>query len=204
MAGKSTLVDLLMGFYQPTNGVASVDGIPLSQYDVYSFRQRIGYVPQNIVLFNTSIRNNLMWSSDTVTQKDIEEACKIANAHDFIMELPEGYDAVVGDRGVRLSTGQQQRLCLARAVVRKPELLILDEATSNLDNESEAFIQKAISDLVHKITIVVIAHRLSTIVQADWIYVLKRGLSQKRGTYSELIDRKGLFNHMVNIQSFSN
>ena len=203
-AGKSTLVDLLMGFYQPTNGVASVDGIPLSQYDVYSFRQRIGYVPQNIVLFNTSIRNNLMWSSDTVTQKDIEEACKIANAHDFIMELPEGYDAVVGDRGVRLSTGQQQRLCLARAVVRKPELLILDEATSNLDNESEAFIQKAISDLVHKITIVVIAHRLSTIVQADWIYVLKEGVITEEGTYSELIDRKGLFNHMVNIQSFSN
>jgi ATP-binding cassette subfamily B protein len=202
-AGKSTLVDLLMGFYQPTNGVTLVDDIPLSQYEVYSFRQCIGYVPQNIVLFNTSIKNNLMWSCDTVTQKDIVAACKIANAHDFIMQLPEGYDTVVGDRGVRLSNGQQQRICLARALVRKPELLILDEATSNLDNESEALIQQAISDLVHEITIVVIAHRLSTIVQADWIYVIEEGAITEEGTYSELIDRKGSFNHMVNIQSFS-
>lgn len=203
-AGKSTLVDLLMGFCQPTNGVALVDDIPLPQYDVYSFRQRIGYVPQNIVLFNTSIKNNLMWSCDTVTQEDIADACKIANAHDFIMQLPEGYDTVVGDRGVRLSNGQQQRICLARALVRKPELLILDEATSNLDNESEAFIQQAISDLAHKITIVVIAHRLSTIVQADWIYVIEEGVVTEEGTYSELMDHKGIFNHMVNIQSFSN
>lgn len=203
-AGKSTLVDLLMGFYQPTNGVVLVDDIPLSQYDVYSFRQRIGYVPQNIVLFNTSIRNNLVWSCDTVTQEDIVAACRIANAHDFIMQLPEGYDTVVGDRGVRLSNGQQQRICLARALVRKPELLILDEATSNLDNESEAFIQQAISDLAHKITIVVIAHRLSTIVQADWIYVIEEGVITEEGAYSELIDQQGTFSHMVNIQSFSN
>ncbi len=201
-AGKSTLVDLLMGFYQPTNGVVSVDSLPLPQYDIYSFRQRIGYVPQNIVLFNTSIRNNLMWSCDTATQEGVVEACKIANAHDFIMQLPEGYNTVVGDRGVRLSTGQQQRICLARALVRKPELLILDEATSNLDNESEAYIKQAISDLAHKVTIVVIAHRLSTIVLADWIYVIEEGVVTEEGTYSELIDRKGSFNNMVKLQSF--
>jgi ABC-type multidrug transport system fused ATPase/permease subunit len=203
-AGKSTIVDLLMGFYQPTDGVALVDGIPLLHHDIYSFRQRIGYVPQNIVLFNTSIRNNLMWSCDTAMHEGVVEACKIANAHDFIMQLPEGYDTVVGERGVRLSNGQQQRICLARALVRKPELLILDEATSNLDNESEAFIQQAITALAHKITIVVIAHRLSTIVQADWIYVIEEGVVTEEGTYNELMDHKGTFNHMVKLQSFSN
>lgn len=199
-AGKSTLIDLLIGFYEPCDGTITVDGIPLLEYDIISFRKKTGFVPQDSILFHDTIRNNLLWSYDTATENEVEEACKLANAHDFIMEMPEGYNTVVGDRGVRLSGGQRQRIALARALLRKPELLILDEATSSLDSQSETLIQEAIGKIAHQTTVVIIAHRLSTIANADWIYVLEEGRVVEQGTYGELIDLKSSFKRMAELQ----
>ena len=198
--GKSTLIDILIGFCEPCDGIVTIDGISLSEYDINSFRQKIGFVPQDSILFNDTIRNNLLWSHEKATEKDIVEACKLANAHDFIVEMPNDYDTFVGDRGVRLSGGQRQRIALARALLRKPELLILDEATSSLDSQSETLIQQAIERIAHQTTIVSVAHRLSTIAKADWIYVLKDGCIVEQGTYQELIVLKGTFNNMARIQ----
>tara|TARA_B100002003_G_scaffold48456_1_gene43580 strand:- start:1141 stop:2064 length:924 start_codon:yes stop_codon:yes gene_type:complete len=199
-AGKSTLIDILIGFCEPHNGIVTVDGISLFEYDIKSFRQKTGFVPQDSILFHDTIRNNLLWSYDTATENEVEEACKLANAHDFIMEMPEGYNTVVGDRGVRLSGGQRQRIALARALLRKPELLILDEATSSLDSQSETLIQEAIEKIAHQTTMVIIAHRLSTIANADWIYVLEEGRVVEQGTYGELIDLKSSFKRMAELQ----
>ena len=199
-AGKSTLIDLLIGFYEPCDGTITVDGIPLLEYDIISFRKKTGFVPQDSILFHDTIRNNLLWSYDTATENEVEEACKLANAHDLIMEMPEGYNTVVGDRGVRLSGGQRQRIALARALLRKPELLILDEATSSLDSQSETLIQEAIGKIAHQTTVVIIAHRLSTIANADWIYVLEEGRVVEQGTYGELIDLKSSFKRMAELQ----
>ncbi len=199
-AGKSTLIDILIGFCEPHNGIVTVDGISLFEYDIKSFRQKTGFVPQDSILFHDTIRNNLLWSYDTATENEVEEACKLANAHDFIMEMPEGYNTVVGDRGVRLSGGQRQRIALARALLRKPELLILDEATSSLDSQSETLIQEAIGKIAHQTTVVIIAHRLSTIANADWIYVLEEGRVVEQGTYGELIDLKSSFKRMAELQ----
>lgn len=198
-AGKSTLIDMLMGFHDPSRGRVLIDGVPLSEYDILSYRGRIGYVPQDAPLFNMSIRDNLLWSKDTATEEDIFQACRQANA-DFIEDLPKGLDTIAGDRGVRLSGGQVQRIALARAVLRKPALLILDEATSSLDSKSERLIQQAIEELAKETTIVVIAHRLSTIVHADYIYVLKDGAVAEEGAYDELVARGGLFQKMVRLQ----
>jgi ATP-binding cassette subfamily B protein len=199
-AGKSTLIDILIGFCEPHNGIVTVDGISLFEYDIKSFRQKTGFVPQDSILFHDTIRNNLLWSYDTATENEVEEACKLANAHDFIMEMPEGYNTVVGDRGVRLSGGQRQRIALARALLRKPELLILDEATSSLDSQSETLIQEAIEKIAHQTTMVIIAHRLSTIANADWIYVLEEGRVVEQGTYGELIGLKSSFKRMAELQ----
>ena len=174
-SGKSTVLDLLMGFYEPVQGEVLLDDLPLSQYDIYSFRHRIGFVPQDTVLFNATIRENLQWGKDDVSQQEMDSACKQAHVYEFIMELPQGYDTEVGDRGVRLSGGQRQRIALARAIIRKPELLLLDEATSALDSQSELLIQQAINDIARETTIVIVAHRLSTIANADYIYVMENG-----------------------------
>ncbi|HDL20057.1 MAG TPA: ATP-binding cassette domain-containing protein, partial [Nitrospirae bacterium] len=199
-AGKSTIVDLLIGFNEPDNGIVTMDGIPLFDYDINSFRQRIGYVPQDCILFNTTIRDNLLWSKDDASESDIVEACKLANAHDFIKAMPEGYNTIVGDRGVQLSGGQRQRVALSRAILRKPELLILDEATSSLDSQSEILIQEAIERIAHQTTIVAIAHRLSTIARADWIYVIAGGEVVEQGTYRDLINLNGSFKNMAGSQ----
>ena len=199
-SGKSTLIDLLIGFYGPDKGVILADKKPLQELDIYSFRQHIGYVPQDTVLFNDTVRNNLLWSNEEATEKEIIEACEIANAHEFIMKLPELYNTVVGERGIRLSGGECQRIALARALLRKPELLILDEATSALDSRSELLIKNAIEKVAHKTTVVVIAHRLSTIVNADSIYVLQKGRIIEHGRYQELILRDGKFKDMVKYQ----
>ncbi|MFH2204188.1 MAG: ABC transporter ATP-binding protein [Elusimicrobiota bacterium] len=202
-AGKSSLIDLIMGFHPPTAGKITVDGTPLPAFDIYSYRRRIGYVPQESVLFNMSIRDNLQWAKEDASQEEIEKACQQANAAGFIKDLPEGYATIVGDRGVRLSGGQVQRVALARAILRKPDLLILDEATSALDTKSERMIQQSIEELAKKTTLIVVAHRLSTIVQADYIYVLGKSGLVEEGSYAELMAKKGLFARMAEYQELS-
>lgn len=199
-AGKSTLIDVIMGFNTPTGGEVTFDDVPLSHYDVITYRRRIGYVPQDIVLFNASVRENLLWARDDATEKEMDRACEQANAHTFIMELSDGYDTILGDRGVRLSGGQRQRLALARAILRKPELLILDEATSSLDTQSEQLIRGAIERISKETTIVAIAHRLSTISDADYVYVLDNGRIVEEGTYADLTARQGYFSRMIHMQ----
>ncbi|MFA5147143.1 MAG: ABC transporter ATP-binding protein [Candidatus Omnitrophota bacterium] len=199
-AGKSTLIDIIMGFHEPSAGRVALDGRPLSDIDIRTYRQRIGYVPQESALFNMTIRDNLLWASGSATEDQIAHACRQANADEFIRQLPGGYNTVVGDRGVRLSGGQVQRVALARAILRRPELLILDEATSALDTSSERLIQEAIEAISRETTIAVIAHRLSTIVNADYIYVLKKGRVVEEGSYTDLVRANGYFNRMVKLQ----
>lgn len=199
-AGKSTLVDMLMGFHQPSAGKIKIDNVPIENFDIYSLRQRIGYVPQEGLLFNTTIRENLLWSNNEASETDIINACKLARAHEFIQKCENGYDTIVGDRGVRLSGGEIQRIALARAILRKPELLILDEATSSLDSNSEQLIQQSIESIAKYTTIVVIAHRLSTIKNADYVYVLSNGTIAEEGKYNELTNKGGLFANMVQKQ----
>jgi ABC-type multidrug transport system fused ATPase/permease subunit len=199
-AGKSTFIDMLMGFYKPSTGIIKIDDIPIEDFDIYSWRQKIGYVPQEGLLFNTSIRDNLLWSNNEVSESDIFNACRLARAHEFIQKCVNGYDTIVGDRGVRLSGGEIQRIALARAILRKPELLILDEATSSLDSNSEQMIQQSIETIAKYTTIVVIAHRLSTIKNADYVYVLSDGKIAEEGNYKELINQGGFFAQMVQKQ----
>jgi len=199
-AGKSTLIDMLMSFDEPSTGKINIDNIPIESFDIYSLRNKIGYVPQDGLLFNMSIRDNLLWSNNEATEKDIFNACKLARAHEFIQRFPDGYDTIVGDRGVRLSGGEIQRIALARAILRKPELLVLDEATSSLDSNSEQIIQQSIETIAKYTTIVVIAHRLSTIKNADYIYVLDNGTIVEEGSYEELAQKGGLFTQMMKEQ----
>ena len=203
-AGKSTFIDVLMGFNEPLTGRVLVDDIPLEEFDIKSYRKRIGYVPQESILFNMTIADNLLWANAAATGEEIEDACIQANAHEFIKEFPEGYNTVVGDRGVRLSGGQIQRVALARAILRKPDLLILDEATSSLDTHSERLIQQAVENIAKQTTVIVIAHRLSTIVNADCIYVFKDGRVIEEGGYSELVSMNGYFNSMIKLQALEN
>jgi len=202
-SGKSTLIDLLIGFYEPDKGVILADKKPLQEFDTYSFRQHIGYVPQDTVLFNDTVKNNLLWSNENAIDNEIEEACKLVNADEFIINLSDGYDTVVGERGVKLSGGERQRIALARALLRKPELLILDEATSALDSRSELLIKSAIENISNKTTVVVIAHRLSTIAKVDWIYVLQEGSLIEQGTFTELLNKNGKFGYMAQLQGIT-
>jgi ABC-type multidrug transport system fused ATPase/permease subunit len=200
-AGKSTITDLILGLQVPDDGAVLIDGVPLSEWKQNSFRERVGYVPQDPMLFHASIRDNLLWSFPQASEADLWTACRMANAEAFIRELPDGLDTVVGDRGLRLSGGQRQRIALARALLRKPELLILDEATSALDSESERLIQESINALAHGATILVIAHRLSTIERADQVYVLGHGRILEEGAYRELRAKpNGLLAGMVAAQ----
>jgi ATP-binding cassette subfamily B protein len=185
-SGKSTITDLVLGLQIPDFGLVVLDGIPLSHWEQNSFRERVGYVPQEPILFHASIRANLLWSQPKANEEDLWSACRMANAADFINALPLGIDTIVGERGVRLSGGQRQRIALARALLRKPEILILDEATSALDSESEQLIQESIDRVAKNTTILVIAHRLSTIAKADYIYVLDEGRVIEEGGYANL------------------
>lgn len=189
-AGKSTMVDLLLGLLTPERGKIFVDGRPLTE-NLHGWRQAIGYVPQDSFLWNASIRDNLRWACPEVSETAMWESLALAAVDGFVRSLPEGLDTVVGDRGVRLSGGERQRIVLARALLRKPSVLILDEATSSLDTENERRIQQAIEELHGKLTIVVIAHRLSTIRQADQIYVLEQGRVVEQGDYLSLTKDKG-------------
>ncbi len=185
-SGKSTIIDLVLGLQIPSAGDVLIDNEPLSNYNQNNFRQKVGYVPQDPILFHSSIRDNLLWSLESSEDYELWNALRMANAEKFVTQLPQGIDTIVGDRGVLLSGGQRQRIALARALLRKPELLILDEATSALDTESEALIQQSIEELVHSMTILVVAHRLSTIRKANQVYVMQNGNIIEEGSFLEL------------------
>jgi ATP-binding cassette subfamily C protein len=190
-AGKSTLADLLLGLLQPSGGRILVDGEPLTGPRLHAWRQSIGYVPQETFLFHDTVRANLLWARPEATEAEVRAALRAAAAEEFVDQLPRGLDTVTGDRGVRLSGGERQRLALARAVLRRPSLLVLDEATSSLDAPNERLIQQALERLHGELTIVIIAHRLSTTRIADRIVVLRDGRLVETGTWDELQRREG-------------
>jgi ABC-type multidrug transport system fused ATPase/permease subunit len=203
-AGKTTFIDLIMGFYYASSGAILVDSTSLVEINLQSWRNIIGYIPQQPFLFNATIRENLTWAKPDGTDAEIIEACGQANAVEFIETMEKKYDTLVGERGVRLSGGQAQRICLARALIRKPQFLILDEATSSLDSHSELMIQKSIEYLAGKTTIIAIAHRLSTIKKADWIYHIEKGRIIEEGTFADLIQmEKGAFKNTAILQGIS-
>lgn len=199
-SGKTTLVNLIPRFYEPTAGRILIDGIDIQSYTLRSLRSQIGMVSQDVVLFDDSIRNNIAFGRQDATDEDIVQAARLAYAHDFVERLPEGYQTVVGEKGVKLSGGERQRLAIARAILRDPPLLILDEATSALDTESERVVQLALANLMKNRTTVVIAHRLSTIQQADRIMVMARGSIVEEGTHDELLRRGGQYQRLHAMQ----
>jgi len=199
-AGKSTLVDLICRFYDPQEGVILFDRIPYPEINVHSLRRLMGIVSQEGFLFNDTVKNNITYGSDSYTMEEIIQAAKAANAHEFIMELPQGYDTVIGERGLRLSGGQRQRIAIARAILKNPPILILDEATSALDTLSEQLVQQALNHLMENRTAIVIAHRLSTIQRADLILVLDQGRIVEQGRHEELLQRNGLYRKLYELQ----
>jgi subfamily B ATP-binding cassette protein MsbA len=201
-SGKSTLADLLSRFYDPTEGDIYIDENNLRDINIYDYRKYLGVVAQESVLFNDSISANISFGLQNVGLNDIIHAAKIANAHDFILQTPDGYNSIIGDKGSKLSGGQRQRLSIARAVLRNPELLILDEATSALDSESEKLVQDALVNLMKGRTSIVIAHRLSTIMNADNIVVLHEGEIVESGTHEELLKLNGYYSRLFNMQAF--
>lgn len=201
-AGKSTLADLLPRFYDCTEGEILVDGVNVKDLKIESLRGLVGIVTQETVLFNDSVANNILLGKQGASLADIEDAAKVANAHEFITKMDAGYYYNIGDRGGKLSGGQRQRLSIARAVLKNPPILILDEATSALDTESEKLVQDALSKLMKSRTSVVIAHRLSTIQNADEIIVLNEGEIAERGTHNELVASNGLYKRLCDLQAF--
>jgi subfamily B ATP-binding cassette protein MsbA len=198
--GKTTLTKLIPRFYDVTGGAILVDGVDIRDVRVESLRRLIAVVTQDVILFNRSVRDNIAYGQADVSHDEIVEAARAALAHDFIMELPQGYDTLVGERGVRLSGGQRQRIAIARAILKRAPILILDEATSALDAESEMLVQQALANLMQHRTAIVIAHRLSTVRRADRIVVLDRGTIVEEGTHEELIRHGGLYNRLYELQ----
>lgn len=201
--GKSTLVDLLPRFYDVSEGQILLDGKDIRDYKIDDLRGLMGIVSQESVLFNDSVFNNIAFGLTDVSEEAVMEAAKIANAHDFIQNMEEGYQTNIGDRGVKLSGGQRQRISIARAVLANPDILILDEATSSLDTESERLVQDALSKIMTNRTTLVIAHRLSTIQHADEIVVVQKGKIIERGTHDELMTKKGFYKKLQQMQSFA-
>ena len=199
-SGKTSLVSLLPRFYEPTAGRILIDGLPVASYTLSSLRAHIGIVSQEIVLFDDTIHRNIAFGRSDASQAEVEQAAKLAYAHDFILRLPEGYEAVIGERGLKLSGGERQRLAIARAILRDPPLLILDEATSALDTESERIVQLALANLMKNRTTLVIAHRLSTIQNADRIVVLDQGTIVETGSHEELLRRGGAYHRLHALQ----
>ena len=199
-AGKTTLTYLIPRLYDPSDGRILVDGHDLRDVTLDSLAAQIGMVTQETYLFHDTIRTNLQYAKLNATQQELEEACKTANIHDFISELPEGYDTIVGERGYRLSGGEKQRISLARVILKNPCILVLDEATSSLDSQSEALIQNALKQVMAQRTSIVIAHRLSTILAADLILVIDRGQVVEHGNHEELLAKNGLYAHLYQTQ----
>jgi subfamily B ATP-binding cassette protein MsbA len=199
-AGKTTLLNLIPRFYDPKDGAILVDGDDIREVKFKSLRNHISIVPQEVHLFGTSIKDNIRYGRLDATENEIIEAAKDANAHEFIIEIPDGYNALIGEKGVKLSGGQRQRLAIARAILKNPEILLLDEATSSLDSESEAQVQDALYRLMSGRTTFVIAHRLSTVQHADRILVLDKGKIVEDGTHQELLAKGGLYSHLYELQ----
>ena len=203
-AGKSTLVDLLPRFYDVSAGEITLDGINLKRYRISDLRGIFGIVNQDVMLFNDTIYNNITFGMENKTKEEVVEAAKIAQAHDFIMETEDGYDTILGDRGMRLSGGQRQRISIARALLSNPQVLILDEATSALDTESEFLFQRALEGLLKNRTAIIIAHRLSTIRNANQILFVKDGHISEQGSHDELMQQKGDYYRFCNLQLMKN
>jgi subfamily B ATP-binding cassette protein MsbA len=201
-SGKTTLADMLPRFYDTTNGDILIDGISLKDAAIKDIRSLMGIVTQESILFNDTVFNNIAFGIDNATEADVIAAAKIANAHDFIMQMPNGYQTNIGDRGNKMSGGQRQRMSIARAVLKNPPILILDEATSALDTESERLVQDALNKLMQNRTSIVIAHRLSTIQHADEIIVMQKGEIIERGNHSALINANGTYQKLHEMQSF--
>lgn len=201
-SGKSTIANLITRFYDVQEGAVLVDGTDIKDVKLSSYRKLFGLVTQDNILFNDSIRNNISLGKPDATLEEVQAAAKVANAHDFIMELPNQYDTNIGEAGGKLSGGQKQRISIARAVLKNPPIMILDEATSALDTESERFVQDALENMMENRTSLVIAHRLSTIQKADWIVVMEKGKIMEQGTHHELLSRNGIYKKLVELQNF--
>ncbi len=202
-SGKTTMAEMIPRFYEATEGNLYIDDIDARDYDLFSLRKQIGLVTQDPILFNDTIFKNIAFGMEEVTEEQVIEAAKSANAHDFIVECDEGYQTFIGDRGVLLSGGQRQRLSIARAILKNPPIMILDEATSALDTSSEKIVQEALSRLMRNRTTVIIAHRLSTIQEADEIVVLEKGNIVQVGSHAELIEQEGLYRHLYELQQLA-
>jgi ATP-binding cassette subfamily B protein len=200
-SGKTTLVKLLLRFYDVQSGRICLDGQDIRQLQLEDLRGAIGFVSQDVFLFHGTVRENIAYGTFGATLDEIVEAAKVAEAHDFIIELPQGYDTIVGERGQKLSGGQRQRLSIARAVLKDPPVLILDEATSSVDNETEAAIQRSMEKITVGRTTIIIAHRLSTVRHADMIFVLERGELREDGQHEELVSAGGIYAGLWKVQT---
>ena len=198
--GKTTTMDLLSLYFKPDKGEILLDNINISDLDLKFLRSIIAYVPQEIILFNDTIKNNILYGKPKATDQEIIAAAKSANMADFINTLPDQYNTLVGERGVKLSTGQKQRLAIARAIIRNPKILVLDEATSSLDSKSEKLMQTALEKLEENKTTFIIAHRLSTVRKADKILVLEKGRIIEEGNHETLMKKKGAYARIYNLQ----
>jgi ABC-type multidrug transport system fused ATPase/permease subunit len=199
-AGKSTIAALILGFYKPTNGEVLVDDISYNDLNINNIRHHIAYVPQDILLFGGTIRENIAYGKPEASEDEILQAAEKAFARDFIEAFPEKFDTIVGERGIKLSGGQRQRIAIARAILRDPAILILDEATSSLDAASEQLVQAALENLMKNRTSIVIAHRLSTVRHADTIFVLDKGVIKESGNHEELMNLNGMYAHLIGLQ----
>ncbi|MDZ4146789.1 MAG: ATP-binding cassette domain-containing protein, partial [Flavobacteriaceae bacterium] len=200
-SGKSTIANLLLRFYDVNEGTIAIDGVKIREMSLHSLRSLMGLVTQDSILFNDSVKANVALGKMEVSDEAVIEALKVANAYEFVKDLPEGIHTNIGDSGNKLSGGQKQRLSIARAVLKNPPIMVLDEATSALDTESEQLVQSALDNMMQNRTSVVIAHRLSTIQKADLIVVMHKGKIVEQGTHEELIARKNIYHKLVNMQS---